>query len=177
MTKQFSIFLSQKFHSFSLGYVTNTFRISLFFVVFFRVIITIITFSSLHYNLVWNEYSSLSSLFICNNNENICNDTFYEAKCSLNNVSPLCILPQAYLTILPERCIYRRLQKVLQAMLSSLQKIRKYKLATIILNGHFKCELKTYIDSLIRIINCPLFSSYMVGGGFIVYIICFTWEC
>ena len=102
----------------------------------------------------------MSSLFICNNNENICNDTFYEAKCSLNNVSPLCILPQAYLTILPERCIYRRLQKVLQAMLSSLQRIRKYKLATIILIGHFKCELKTYTDSLIRSINAHLLSSY-----------------
>ena len=38
-------------------------------------------------------------------------------------------------------------------MLSSLQKIRKYKLATIILSGQFKCELKTYINSLIRSIN------------------------
>lgn len=55
----------------------------------------------------------------------------------------------------------RRLQKVLQAMLSSLQKIRKYKLATIILNGHFQCELKTYMDSLIRSINGNLFTSWL----------------
>ena len=45
-------------------------------------------------------------------------------------------------------------------MLSSLQKIRKYKLATIILNGHFKCKLETYMDSLIRSINGNLFTSY-----------------